>query len=346
MMRLFRTLALLAIFVMQHGCYPAEYAVFQQGPFSQLEARFSVYLDATWTPERAAALLETLEAVAPNLELRFSKWQISDDPIENGIEIETAGAVTLVTISGTCFAGGEQEQKPGMEREGAFGTSLYAAVVQFVTDGGTDRSVIEMILRERYGITVPPPAVSTEEATPGTAEKRYSAFENRDLMVILSVFEMFPAVFHQLPQLTYIVRRVDTEGTGRSTAVIGGERIEFADTIFSRPYSYETRRVIAHEKTHFLWAYVFTPQLKADWTALSGWYRDAGSESGWSTTEDPSAFVSDYAYQVNPNEDMAESVAYYLVHPERLRSRCPEKYEFIRDRIMFMEGERYRGLPL
>ncbi|MDE6127170.1 MAG: hypothetical protein K2G30_09460, partial [Muribaculaceae bacterium] len=41
----------------------------------------------------------------------------------------------------------------------------------------------------------------------------------------------------------------------------------------------------------------------------------------------------------SPDEDMAESVAFYLKDPEKLRSRALEKYEFIRDRIM--HGTRY-----
>ena len=36
---------------------------------------------------------------------------------------------------------------------------------------------------------------------------------------------------------------------------------------------------------------------------------------------------------------MAESIAYYLVTPDKLRSRSPAKYEFIQNRIM--HGVRY-----
>ena len=54
-------------------------------------------------------------------------------------------------------------------------------------------------------------------------------------------------------------------------------------------------RLILHEKAHFLWAHVFDEQLKEDWTALGGWYRDPGSSSGWSTTRQ-TEFVSGYAH--------------------------------------------------
>ena len=46
------------------------------------------------------------------------------------------------------------------------------------------------------------------------------------------------------------------------------------------------------------------------------------------------SFASAYAHGENPNEDMAESIAYFVVTPDKLRSRSPGKYEFVRDRIM------------
>ena len=49
---------------------------------------------------------------------------------------------------------------------------------------------------------------------------------------------------------------------------------------------------------------------------------------GWSTTKQ-TEFVSAYAHGHNPNEDMAESISYYIVNPDKLRSRSPAKYEFI-----------------
>ena len=50
-------------------------------------------------------------------------------------------------------------------------------------------------------------------------------------------------------------------------------------------------------------------------------------------------FVSAYAHGKNPNEDMAESISFYIVRPDKLRSRSPAKYEFIQNRIM--HGTRY-----
>ena len=164
-----------------------------------------------------------------------------------------------------------------------------------------------------------------------------------DLMLIISVFEEFPQALHKIPQLKYIVRRIDTEEKGMSYARPGRGSIVLAESILMRSGLYnvnDTRKIITHEKAHFLWFYVFNKKLRADWAKLGGWSRDS-SESGWSTTKERSAFVTDYAYEENPNEDMAESIGFYFVYPDKLRSCCPEKYEFIHNRIMLMYGKRW-----
>ena len=56
-------------------------------------------------------------------------------------------------------------------------------------------------------------------------------------------------------------------------------------------------------------------------------------QEGW-TTSKQTEFVSAYAHGKNPNEDMAESISYFIVNPDALKSRAMGKYEFIRDRIM------------
>jgi hypothetical protein len=63
------------------------------------------------------------------------------------------------------------------------------------------------------------------------------------------------------------------------------------------------RRLILHEKAHFMWANLFSAELKAAWIKLAGWYEDASATSGWLTTED-TKFVSAYAHLKNPNEVM------------------------------------------
>ncbi len=335
MIRITTRIILFVIIILQSGCYALPYETPNQSPILQLEEKYSVYLDATWTTKQADALLKVFESIPGVLNLRFSQWRISDKDLEKGIKIEFKDKLKFVTISRYIFPDEEDREalSPGKE--------LYAAVVQFLTENGTNRAIIELILQKRYGIYVPAYDSLTED-TPSKTSKRYSNFENEDLMVIISVFEEFPQALHKIPRLEYIVRRIDKgeeeDERGMSYARTGRGHIEFAESIFRRRNSDTTRRVIAHEKAHFIWAFVFNREVRADWAKLGGWQRDA-SESGWSTTKERSAFVSDYASEKNPNEDMAESIANYLISPHKLRSCCPEKYEFIHKRmLMYTEG--------
>jgi hypothetical protein len=83
---------------------------------------------------------------------------------------------------------------------------------------------------------------------------------------------------------------------------------------------------------------VFSEELKAKWIEIGGWYQTSTDTDGWSTSKE-TEFVTAYAHAHNPDEDMAESIAYYILMPNRLESRSPEKYAFIRDYIM--NGEIY-----
>ena len=75
-----------------------------------------------------------------------------------------------------------------------------------------------------------------------------------------------------------------------------------------------------------------------DCVELSAGYAAPDEANDWATTKQ-TEFVSAYAHAHNPNEDMAESIAFYIVNPDKLRSRSPAKYEFIQNRIM--HGTRY-----
>lgn len=343
-----RTFLILLFFIiiLQSSCYTAPYyETPDNNPMSQLEQKYSVYLDATWTKKQAHALLKVFEAISPNLNLQFSRWHLTDDVLENDIKIESKDKLKFVTISSDVFPVEESQEvlSPGKH--------LYYAVVQYVTESGTNRALIELILQKRYGIYVPSydssvDASSTEltEKIRNPGSKRYSNFENDDLMLVISVFEAFPQALHKIPRLKHIIRRVDNDEDedekGISYARTGRGHIEFAASIFRRGNSNRARHVIAHEKAHFLWTYVFNSEIRADWAKLGGWYPDSTTESGWSTTKERSAFISTYAFEEDPNEDMAESIASYLLYPHRLRSCCPEKYDFIHE-IMLMYVERW-----
>ena len=336
-MRIIGNFILFTLITVQASCYTLPSETSNKYPLLRLQEKYSVYLDATWTPKDAAVLLRVFESTSPALmNLQFSTWNISDDDLENGIQIEFKDKLKRVTVSRNIFPVEESQEISSP------GKNLYYAVVQFITENGTNRSAIKLILKERYGISIDIPSYTelTKGVTDETAE-HYSDFENEDLMVFISILEEFPQALHKTPQLKYVVRRIDNDVRSAGIAWTSNGYIEFAESLFGRDNVDDTRRLIAHEKSHFLWAYVFNDQLKSDWTELGGWSQDPKSESGWSTTQERSAFVTDYAYTENPNEDMAESLGYYLVYPDKLRACCPEKYEFIHNRIMLMYGKRY-----
>ena len=334
---------LLFITIFQPSCSSSYYyEIPGSDPMSQLEEKYSVYLDSTWTTKDAAVLLKVFESIFPSRNLQFSRWSITDDGLENDIKIESKDKFKFVTMSRDVFPveGSQEVLSPSKH--------LYYAVVQFITENGTNRSIIELILQKRYGIYVPSYGSSTDASSIdeiiGKTSTRYSNFENSELMLIISVFEEFPQALHKIPRLKYILRRIDkdedTEKKGISYARTGRGHIEFAESIFRRGNSNRARHVIAHEKAHFLWTYVFKNEVRANWAKLGGWYQDSTSESGWSTTKERSEFVTDYAFEEDPNEDMADSIASYLLYPYRLRSCCPEKYEFIHE-IMLTYVERW-----
>ena len=340
---------LFTVIVSQTGCYTVHLDTRYDDPILQLQYSYSIYLDSTWSTKRTQTLLNILESISPNIletkstepdtELTPSKWSISNDEMQDDIKIESRDSMKTVTISSAVFPieGAKDILVP--ERR------LFFAAVNFITENGTNRPALKTILKERYGITVDISSYGslTQNTTKETTQ-HYSEFENKDLMILISILEEFPQALHKVSQLKYIICRIDDDVRAAGVAWTTNQYIELAEFMFRRDYISDTRRVIAHEKAHFLWEHLFPDQLKNDWQELGGWYKDPKSKEGWSTDKDRKGFVSDYAHEKNPNEDMAESLAFYLVNPNKLRSCCPAKYDFIHNRIMKAYGERYISL--
>ena len=310
-----------------------------------LMKRYSVHLGTEWSGAHAYKLLQTFESIPQTRNYPISLWKLSDRHIQDDIEIGYQGDTKVVTIAKEAFT---YAQPFIAEIEGVrgryFSKRLHHAVVRFVTDGGADRYAIKRILRERFDVNIDVPDYTelTRHTTNEHAE-RFSVFKNEELMALVSMFEEFPQGMLKTPGLKYIVRRLD--GTPHplypqapAVAWPSAGYIEFMESAFKDQGLDYIHRLILHEKAHFLWAHLFDEQLKEDWIELGGWYRNPDDADGWSTTKQVE-FVSAYAHGVNPNEDMAESISFYIVRPDKLRSRSPAKYEFIQNRIM--HGTRY-----
>jgi hypothetical protein len=175
-------------------------------------------------------------------------------------------------------------------------------------------------------------ALTGEQAT------RFQDFQAEELVAIISMFEEMPSGYHKIEGLDYLVRRIngaDNPYYPEAPAIAwdGSGYIEFMEKAFNTVSIDYLHRLILHEKAHFLWAKIFDDELKNNWIELGGWYECTEKESGWCTTKQ-TEFVSAYAHLKNPNEDMAESLSYFIVNPDALKSRSLAKYEFVRDRIM------------
>ncbi len=315
--------------------------------------KYSVYLGPEWSPGHAYRLLQTFESIPQetnnpyeeSLRVEPSVWRLDNLHIQNDLSVEYRDGQQIVTIAAEAFV----HATPLLaEIEGVrgryFSKRLHHAVVRFVTDNGADRYALERILQERYAVSINiPDYTELTRHTTGEHAGRFSEFKNEELMALVSMLEEFPQGMIKTPGLKYFVRRLD--GTPHplypgapAVAWPSAGYIEFMESAFKAQGPDYIHRLILHEKAHFLWSYLFDEQLKQDWIELGGWFENPNDKDGWSTTKQVE-FVSDYAHGVNPNEDMAESVSYYIVRPDKLRSRSPAKYEFIQNRVM--HGTRY-----
>ena len=318
-----------------------------------LMRKYSVYLGPEWNPGHAYRLLQTFESIpqetnnlyAGSLGVASSIWRLSDRHIQDDISVEYRDGQRIVTITEAAFV----HATPLLAAiEGVrgryFSKRLHHAVVRFVTDNGVDRYALERILRERYAVSTNiPDYTELTKHTTGEHAGRFSEFKNEELIALVSMLEEFPSGMLKTPGLKYLVRRLD--GTPHpfypgapAVAWTNAGYIEFMEGAFKGGSPDYIHRLILHEKAHFLWEYLFDEQLRQDWIELGGWYENPDDKDGWSTTKQVE-FVSAYAHGINPNEDMAESIAHYIVNPDKLRSRSPAKYEFIQNRVM--HGTRY-----
>ena len=307
--------------------------------------------DDAWTHEHAYRLWQTMESIPQRKRdsgyeqsLPATQWFLVSEHIADDIRIETGtdGSRTVsVSVDAFVYATPRIVRVEG-KRRAYYSKRLHHALVRFVTDNGNDEDAYEKILQERFGVTTRITDHTTfRDLTADTTDEpawRFQEFHAEEIVQIINTFEEMPAGMRTVAGLRYLVRRRD--GTKHplypeapAVAWTGPGYIEFMETAFNTSSILSVHRLIIHEKAHFLWAHLFDDQLKEDWIELGGWYENPDDPDRWSTTKQ-TEFVSAYAHGVNPNEDMAESIAYFVVNPDKLRSRSPGKYEFVRDRIM------------
>ena len=315
--------------------------------------------DIAWDNEKAYAIYQMMKKIpqyVKNAEYdsrSFSNWMLTDDAIADDIQIITNEDTSRsVNISSAAFDNANPRVATVEGKRGRyFSNRLHNAVVRFVTRNGTDETAIDKIFNERYGVSLTPPDYSTlTQGTTNEQSDRFQKFQANELLAIIDMFEEMPSGFHKVQGLNYLIRRINGAQhplypEAPAVAWSGAGYIEFMESTFKTFDLEHMHRLIIHEKAHFLYSNVFDEVLLSDWAQLGGWDHSSGdlgnnlyNADGWSTSKQ-TEFVSAYAHSKNPNEDMAESISFFIVNPDALRSRAEEKYEFIKDRIM--QGDIY-----
>jgi hypothetical protein len=302
-----------------------------------------------WTSEDAYRLYQTLKKLnfrkyseGDSVKVK-AKWILTDRYIDRDIDFTTVNGVDVITISRAAFTYATPQVVTVDGVKGKFFSKrLYTALVYYYSDKGINKDRIAEIAKTRYGFEFLVPSPFLKNLMNET-ETNFQEFTSDEKIIILSMFEEFPDAMQRQGELKYMVRRVNGQShpvypTAPAIAWVTNNNIEWMEGAFiSQDITY-MQRLVLHEKAHFLWEYIFDQTTQDDWSTLGGWFKDPTSGSGWSTTN-TTEFVSAYAHLKNPNEDMAESIAFYITNPEALRSRSLRKFEFIRDRIM--KGTRY-----
>ena len=318
-----------------------------------LKFKYNIVLandESEWSQEYAYRILETMKEIPQDSrnsytdkEGKISKWILTDEHIFNDIEVTYGDKANIVKVSKDAFVyATPQIVNIDGVRGRFFSKRLHKSLVNYVTDFGGDDVAVEKIFNERYGVSTHIP--DYKELTKYTTvedEHRFQKFTPTELIYIISMFEEMPSGFHAIKELKYLARRNNGQDhplyDAPAVAWTESGYIEFMESAFTSDIDH-LFRLILHEKTHFLWAHIFSDEIKNDWIEVGGWYENPNDPDGWSTTKQ-TEFVSAYAHKKNPNEDMAESVSYYIKNPDKLKSRSINKYNFIKDRIM--HGRRY-----
>ena len=328
----------------------------------RLERVYRVVLaddEASWNAETAGMMLEMLRRL-PDTRYKFGDnktWRVTltEQPLTNDVEITPYtkdDAVRKARISKAAFRFSNPTLQPSTDGNADrvfYSNRLFRTILRTFFN---ERYLLEDILRERYGVK------------PGFAEPRdeFQEFTLEELQYLVTVLEDMPSGFRNIPGLEKMVRRKDgltnpLHPGAPAIAWVSSGYIEFMDSAFTSGNEDYIRRLIAHEMTHFLWHKVLSEETKKQFMALSGWSQtpSLGLEQALlkGVSDHPKAqfsvrpsslnevwyrktttnFASDYAAHLNPDEDFAETVSYYIYQPDKVRTVAPDKYAFVRDVI-------------
>ena len=272
-----------------------------------------------------------------------SIWFLTDSSFKNDIKINTNKGIKYVYISRAAFTYAIPQVVTVDGIKGKFFSKrLQKAMLCFFTNFGKNGSEVNLIADRMFGLKFMTPNSELKKLMNET-ESNFQEFYATEKIEILAMHSEFPDGMKKQSDLKYLVRRIDgqqnpTYPAAPAIAWTSMKTIEYMSSGFA-DYSIEyIQRLILHEKAHFIWAHMLGDSIKSKWCDIGGWKRDTTQKSGWSTSK-TTEFVSAYSHLKNPDEDMAESIAFYITNPDKLRSRSQKKFDFLNDYVM--HGTRY-----
>ena len=224
-------------------------------------------------------------------------------------------------------------------RKSLFSKELEKALLCLSTDFGENKKRVESFLQSHFAIYLD---THNHLSLTGEQVKSYKSFTPRERMILLhTLIDLSPLIKSRPSWTLYLLRRkkdFQTSHLSHSTTaqshILSRHKgyIEFTDEAFIGPESH-SKTIFIHEIMHFFVENIWQQNLLNQWANLGSWYRDRSDMDQWSTKEEK-AFVSPYAHENNPTEDLVESIANYVVYPSYLKSIAPNKYRFIKDQFM------------
>jgi peptidoglycan hydrolase-like protein with peptidoglycan-binding domain len=328
----------------------------------RLERVYKIVLaddEVVWDAETAGMMLELVRRL-PDTRYKFGDnktWRVTltDQLLTNDVEITPYtkdDVVRKARISKAAFRFSNPTLQPSADGNADrvfYSNRLFRVVLHTFFN---ERYLLEDILSGRYGVK------------PGFAEPldEFQEFTLEELQYLITVLEDMPSGFRNIPGLEKMVRRKNgltnpLHPGAPAIAWVSSGYIEFMDTAFMYGHEDYIRRLIAHEMAHFLWYKALSEKTKQQFMALSGWsltpslrleqaslkgapdhpkaqfsVRPSSFNEVWyrKTTTN---FASNYAASLNPDEDFAETISYYIYQPDTVRALAPDKYAFVRDVI-------------
>lgn len=329
----------------------AETAVSKAFGTERLANEYDVYLVDTTDESWNSIYVERFYELYSNLPSGITKyiksqWKITNTSLHDDIEFTNMGTHYDVIIAKDALKNmvpraAEVDGKVGSY----FSKRFYHALLRFITNNGKNDNP-EIILNVNFANSFNVP--NYRELTAGTTdenENNFQSFLPEEKLLVLMMFEEMPTGMHKMPELKYLVRRKNGQihplypaAAAVAWPTVQTPYIEFVDIAFYGGGYYDTKRLLIHEKMHMYWEHYFSEELKEQWCEIGSWFEDPLAASGWSTTKQVE-FVGAYAHDINPDEDMAETAATYIINANLVKSRAPEKYDFIKKYIM--DGNSY-----